>query len=145
MMLIMLQDCKLEKLAKLSQLDSLSIIISAVCHDFAHDGFNNAYHVNSISERAVRYNDLAVQENYHAAESFSLLKLEKYNFLSQFSSDEFKAFRKRMLGMILATDMARHVSDLSSFKSLIEQKGIKDGQNAEKLIDYTNASTEFET
>ena len=34
-----------------------------------------------------------------------------------------------MIGIILATDMARHVSDLSSFKSLMEQKGIKKGYN----------------
>ena len=49
--------------------------------------------------------------------------------MTDFSRDDFKTFRKRMIGIILATDMARHVSDLASFKSLMEQKGIKNGVN----------------
>jgi len=40
--------------------------------------------------------------------------------MAEFTRDEFKTFRKRVVGMILATDMARHVTDLSSFKSLLE-------------------------
>jgi high affinity cGMP-specific 3',5'-cyclic phosphodiesterase 9 len=46
--------------ASLSELDVLSVVISAVCHDYGHDGFNNAYHVNAISERAIRYSDQSV-------------------------------------------------------------------------------------
>jgi hypothetical protein len=79
------------------------------------------------------------------AETFFILKQKQFNFLSEYSPDEFKAFRKRIVGMILATDMARHVSDLSSFKSLLEQRSIKKGENAETLIDYSNATKEFDT
>ena len=32
--------------AQLSELDALSLCMSAICHDFGHDGFTNAYHVN---------------------------------------------------------------------------------------------------
>ena len=59
--------------AQLSELDALSLCMSAICHDFGHDGFTNAYHVNQISERAIRYSDQSVQENFHAAESFAIL------------------------------------------------------------------------
>jgi hypothetical protein len=100
----------------------LSTIISAVCHDYDHDGLNNAYHVNAVSERAIRYSDRAVQENYHVAESFVILNKPEFNFLEKYSRDDFKTFRKRMIGIILATDMARHVSDLASFKNLLESK-----------------------
>lgn len=65
--------------------------------------------------------------------------------MSEFSRDEFKTFRKRCVGMILATDMARHVTDLSSFKSILEQRSIKDGVNATKIIDKTSASKEFDS
>ena len=61
------------QLAELSELDVLSVIVSSVCHDFAHDGLNNAYHVNAISDRAIRYSDQSVQENFHVAESFAIL------------------------------------------------------------------------
>ena len=133
------------QLAKLNNLDMLSILTSAVCHDFGHDGLNNAYHVNALSERAVRYNDQAVQENFHVAESFQILKMKGFDFLHNFNNDEVKMFRKRMVGMILATDMARHVTDLGSFKSLLETREIKQGKNAEKLIDFSSAAKEFDS
>ena len=133
------------RFASLSELDLLSVIVSAVCHDYGHDGLNNAYHVNSISERAIRYSDQSVQENFHIAESFLILNNPSYNFMTDFSRDDFKTFRKRMIGIILATDMARHVSDLASFKSLIEQKGIKNGVNQSNIIDKDSAKKEFDS
>jgi len=59
----------LSELASLDHLDEVSFMIAAACHDYDHDGLNNAYHVNAMSTRAVRYHDQSVQENYHAAES----------------------------------------------------------------------------
>ena len=50
-----------------------------------------------------------------------------------------------MIGIILATDMARHVSDLASFKSLMEQKGIKNGVNQCNIIDKDSAKKEFDS
>lgn len=116
-----------------------------MCHDFAHDGLNNAYHVNAISERARRYNDIQIQENFHVAESFALLNKRKFNFLSELSIDEFRSFRKRMIGMILATDMARHVTDLSSFKEILERRSIHQGANAELIIDHSTVTKEFDS
>lgn len=81
------------KFARLSELDIVSIIISAVCHDYGHDGMTNAYHVNSISERAIRYSDQSVQENFHAGESFRILNEKENNFLEDMSRDDFKTFR----------------------------------------------------
>jgi HD superfamily phosphohydrolase YqeK len=57
MMFVFLKQGNLLHLAELNELDTLSVVIAAICHDFAHDGLNNAYHVNAISTRAVRYND----------------------------------------------------------------------------------------
>ena len=74
MTFVILSEGKLIELAKLNELDLLSIMTSAVCHDFGHDGLNNAYHCNALTERAIRYNDQAVQENFHVAESFSILQ-----------------------------------------------------------------------
>ncbi len=65
--------------------------------------------------------------------------------MTEFSRDDFKTFRKRMIGIILATDMARHVSDLTSFKSLMEQKGVKAGQNQQNIIDKDSAKKEFDS
>lgn len=59
--------------AQLNEIDTLSVVMAAICHDYGHDGFTNAYHVNLVSDRAIRYSDQSVQENFHAAESFAIL------------------------------------------------------------------------
>jgi HD superfamily phosphohydrolase YqeK len=81
MMFVFLKQGNLLHLAELNELDTLSVVIASICHDFAHDGLNNAYHVNAISSRAVRYNDQSVQENFHVAESFAIINSKRFNFL----------------------------------------------------------------
>ena len=120
MVFFLMTHGRLNKIAELTDLDLISVVTAAVCHDYGHDGFTNAYHVNSISDRAIQFSDQSVQENYHVSESFKILNDPKHNFISQLSGNDFKTFRKRFIGIILATDMARHVSDLASFKSIVE-------------------------
>jgi len=57
------------------------VLVGAACHDFAHDGYNNAFHVNANTYRAIRSLDQSVQEAWHAAESFSILMKPENNFL----------------------------------------------------------------
>ncbi len=59
-----------------------------MCHDFKHDGFTNSYHVNVKSNRAITYNDIAVQENYHVAQSFEILQDPSYDFIADLSKEE---------------------------------------------------------
>ena len=57
MCFIMLTEGGMLEKAELAALDALAILISAVCHDFGHDGFNNGFHVNAGTDRAIRYSD----------------------------------------------------------------------------------------
>jgi len=41
--------------------------------------------------------------------------------------------------------MARHVADLSSFKNLLDSKGVKKGINAQKLVDNDTTAKEFDS
>lgn len=59
------------------------------------------------------------------------------------SRDEFKVFRKRTLGLILATDMARHVADLSSLNAIISDNQIENGKNISLLFENIDASEIF--
>jgi hypothetical protein len=54
---LILTQGKLITLAELEHIDIMSFLVAAICHDFGHDGFNNGFHINSLSERAIRYND----------------------------------------------------------------------------------------
>ena len=50
----------LKERCELSDMDLVAMLIAAACHDFDHDGLNNAYHVNSMTIRAIRYHDESV-------------------------------------------------------------------------------------
>mmetsp|Transcript_5979 Transcript_5979/g.7647 ORF Transcript_5979/g.7647 Transcript_5979/m.7647 type:complete len:90 (+) Transcript_5979:89-358(+) len=89
--------------------------MAGACHDFGHDGFTNTFHVNDITQRAIRYNEISVQENFHAAESLFLLHKNKLNFLENYSKDDYKVFRQRFIECILATDMEAHNKKLTNF------------------------------
>jgi len=82
----------------LKPLDRLAVLVAGLCHDVDHPGVNNAFMVrggegeekvssrrnsrthptplsqsNSYASLAIRYNDVSVLENYHAATMFDLL------------------------------------------------------------------------
>lgn len=42
------------------------------------------------SDVALIYNDRAVLENHHVSAAFRLMRIDDYNILSEFSSDEYK-------------------------------------------------------
>ena len=60
---------------------------------------------------------------------FELISKPELNFTENLSKEEFKIFRKRTIGLILATDMAKHMADLSVLKSTFEEYDIIDGKN----------------
>lgn len=49
MSFLFLHNGGLARIANLNYLDMVSFIVAGACHDFGHDGFNNAFHVNSMS------------------------------------------------------------------------------------------------
>lgn len=130
----LLTACNLASILRLNKLDLLSFIVAALCHDVGHDSFNNAYHINAGTKRAIDFNDVSVQESFHAAETFRILREDCSNFTEGLTKQEFKLFRKRVIGLILATDMAKHASDLAQLKTLIANNNISNGKNVENLI-----------
>lgn len=60
------------------------------------------------------------------------------------SREEFKIFRKRTIGLILATDMARHAADLSSLNTMISEKNIV-GEGEFSLFEDQDPSQIFRT
>lgn len=67
--------------------------------------------------------------------STSLRLLSQYNFIEKLSPQDYAYFRKRMIGIVLATDMSRHNKDFNEFKEVLKRKEISDGKNTERLID----------
>lgn len=101
---------------KLDDIDQASIIIGGAIHDHEHPGFNNVYMVDSGDELAIRYNDQSVLENHHVASAFKLLKQKEFDILMNFDREERKAMRKKMIGLVLATDMSKHFAEMGKYK-----------------------------
>lgn len=70
---------------------------------------------------------------------------KKNNFLEKSSKSSFNVFRKRVMGCILATDMAKHNDDVKAMQGLLKHNGIAAGVNAEKIIDRESETSLFKS
>jgi len=96
-----------------------AMFIAAIVHDFEHTGTSNNFHIQSRSDVALIYNDRAVLENHHVSAAFRLMRIDDYNIVSEFTSEEYKNFRHLVIEMVLATDMSSHFTQLKTMKSLL--------------------------
>ena len=104
----------------LSPLDRSIALLAAAIHDLGHDGVNNAFHIASSDELAVRYNDISVLENFHVAQAFSLMRTQEgCDVFGGLSKDDFKYARGLMIDSVLGTDMSKHFEDTALFKTTL--------------------------
>ena len=131
-----------EEVCKSLVLDLLGIIISALGHDIGHPGYTNPFHINSSSELAITYNDASCLENFHASKLFRTIRNPKTDIFEKLSVINYKTIRKRMIGNILATDMANHGKIMTVIKSRISINIAENKQRFELLSG--NENTKFE-
>lgn len=96
-------------------LESLACLFAAVVHDFEHLGLTNGFLVATQHPRAVRYNDVHVNEHHHLAAAFEVLLQPDCNFLAALPPPAFAAFRKLVVALVQATDMAVDQSIVRGF------------------------------
>ena len=123
-------------------LDILGILIAALGHDLGHPGYTNPFHINSSSELAITYNDISCLENYHASKLFRTIRNPQTDIFENLTVPDYKTIRKRMIGNILATDMANHGKIMTVIKSRIS---INMGETNKKFeLLSGNEKTKFE-
>ena len=120
----------------ISELDIVSLIISALCHDVGHPGLNNNFLINSKNEISIIYNDISVLENFHCSKTFKLLQNNNINIFSKFSKENFLLIRKKMIGEILSTDLSLHFKIIDDFKEYKKNKDKKLEQNQLNFITH---------
>ena len=118
----------------LNKLDIISLLVAGVCHDVGHKGYNNEYQIKMYTDLAITYNDKSILENYHICVTFKLLKNDNLNIFRNISKNDFSYVRKRIIDLILSTDMFYHSRIIALMKSRIENKNIKNGINSDKII-----------
>lgn len=112
--------------SRIGDLEVLILIVSCICHDLDHPGYNNIYQINARTELALRYNDISPLENHHCSVAFRVLKAPECNILASLDSSTFRTVREGIIRCILATDMARHNEILLQFTDVVPD------------FDYTN-------
>ena len=131
-----------EEICQSLVLDLLGILISALGHDLGHPGLTNPFHINSSSELALTYNDASCLENYHASKLFRTIRNPETDIFERLSVQDYRTIRKRMIGNILATDMANHGKIMTVIKSRISLNMAENKQQFEILSG--NEKTKFE-
>jgi hypothetical protein len=92
----------------LTNLDILSSLVAALCHDLDHPGNNNGFEVALRSELALTHSDQAVLERHHLSMCLRLLHVEDCNIFESLSGEQRLEARALITAAVMATDMAGH-------------------------------------
>ena len=103
----------------MTDIDFISVIIASLAHDIQHGAVTNRFLVNSHDRLAIKYNDISVLENMHAAKTFDILSSESANIFNSASPSDFFAARKLIIDLILGTDMTKHFNFLGNFRARV--------------------------
>ncbi|CAD8077401.1 unnamed protein product [Paramecium sonneborni] len=118
---ISLEILKTQYANLLNQFTKFALIMSGLCHDVSHTGRTNIFEINSLSNLAIRYHDKSVLEQHHAATSIKLLCAPATNIIPNFTSAEFREFRKLFISNILYTDITEHFNLMKNFEARIKE------------------------
>lgn len=92
-------------------------LVAAAAHDIAHPGVSNGFLIATKSNLAITYSDDSVLERMHIAELYRILSKQEFDVFSTMEIAERTECRKIIIGMILATDLARHFQRISVLKT----------------------------
>eukprot|EP00921_Rhytidocystis_pertsovi_P008577 GHVQ01014011.1.p1 GENE.GHVQ01014011.1~~GHVQ01014011.1.p1 ORF type:complete len:1109 (+),score=101.05 GHVQ01014011.1:377-3703(+) len=93
------------------------LAVAAMAHNVGHPGRTNSFLVQASDSVAMIYNDSSVLENYHAYLLFhTLVRGVDTNIFGSLSGPEYRNVRKRLIELILATDIVQHFTILASFR-----------------------------
>ncbi|GMF09344.1 unnamed protein product [Phytophthora lilii] len=92
-------------------------LVAAAAHDISHPGVSNGFLIATKSNLAITYSDDSVLERMHIAELYRILSHDAFDIFSNMGAPERSESRKIIIGMILATDLARHFQRISVLKT----------------------------
>eukprot|EP00747_Dinoflagellata_sp_TGD_P029985 gnl/TRDRNA2_/TRDRNA2_134314_c0_seq1.p1 gnl/TRDRNA2_/TRDRNA2_134314_c0~~gnl/TRDRNA2_/TRDRNA2_134314_c0_seq1.p1 ORF type:complete len:481 (-),score=102.29 gnl/TRDRNA2_/TRDRNA2_134314_c0_seq1:22-1464(-) len=128
-----------------STLDHVVALIVGAIHDVGHTGTNNAFHVNTASQLALRYNDRSPLENMHVALAFEIMQTDelcRWIQLLETKWDDAETgqvldvqnyVKKMMISMVLATDNMRHGRLMEKWGIFLEQEHIRELEGIREL------------
>lgn len=97
------------------RLEHMACLIAAAAHDFEHRGLNNDFLVRTLDGRALRHNNLHVNEQHHVSGTFVVLLKPHCNFLVNLAPKQFLRLRSLIIDLVFATDMGNNSRILKAF------------------------------
>lgn len=123
----------------MTDLEILSSIMAAVCHDLDHPGVNQTFLINTKNPLAGLYNSESVLENHHWR--FALCIFKESNIFDHFKPDIYQQMTEQLKQLILATDIARQNEYLRRFQEALTTKLGKGYEKSQFSPSSTTTST----
>uniref|UniRef100_A0A452Q9D2 Phosphodiesterase n=1 Tax=Ursus americanus TaxID=9643 RepID=A0A452Q9D2_URSAM len=106
--------------SRLTDLETLALLIAALSHDLDHRGVNNSYIQRSEHPLAQLYCH-SIMEHHHFDQCLMILNSPGNQILSGLSIEEYKTTLKMIKQAILATDLALYIKRRGEFFELIKK------------------------
>mmetsp|Transcript_71272 Transcript_71272/g.231616 ORF Transcript_71272/g.231616 Transcript_71272/m.231616 type:complete len:880 (-) Transcript_71272:92-2731(-) len=104
----------------LSDVDTVALLVSALCHDIGHPGKTNPFLVETSDDLALRYNDKSPLENMHCARLFEICTNNNLNVFRKFDRASYREARSVCIAGILYTDNAQHFDLVKEVRKVFE-------------------------
>ena len=104
-----------------TKFELLGLIVSAICHDADHDGFNNAFNIKAETPLGILFKNQSVLETHHCSVAINVISKDECNLFHSLSPVENKNMWSLIISLILATDMAKHFDILKEFDNIMSE------------------------
>ncbi|EAY10947.1 3'5'-cyclic nucleotide phosphodiesterase family protein [Trichomonas vaginalis G3] len=105
----------------LTPLEIFALLLSAVCHDAGHDGFNNVYNEKSETPLGILFKSQSVMETHHCTVAIQILSNDETNLLHALNPTDIRKMWNMIIKLILATDMAHHFKMVKDTGALLDE------------------------
>jgi len=117
-------------LTRFSPPERMAAMVAACVHDLGHPGIASSLLIAARAPLALRYNDRAVLEQYHACSAMTLLAQPENDFTSALPPSDARLLRRLVIELVLQTDMAVHANFMAEMGRRV----------AEEPLDLTRAA-----
>ena len=137
----------------LSPLEKFALLLSGVCHDAGHQGFNNIYNIKAETPFGILFKDTSVMETHHITVTIDILAEDNYNLLYTLNEQDYKRMWQMLVRLILATDMAKHFEIIKTTNGQLDESKFNMDDPEDRLTamclllkvaDISNVSRPFE-
>lgn len=122
---------------EIPQIDTLTVLLSALCHDLDHAGVTNGILISTNNELGVKY-PTSPLENHSIAEASAMLETAETNFLENLKESDMTLLKASFKDLILCTDVGNQESgkfvrqEYEHYYGEDEKKESKEGEEEKK-------------